>query len=128
VGCLSRTPHGRFPEYHTSADNLDFIRPECLGDIFSKYLTVIDVLENNKKYTNTNPKCEPQLGRRGLYGVMGGRKDSSDLELAMLWVLNFSDGKHSLLEIAEKSGYEFNTIKETARILFDHQLLAEVNE
>ena len=25
VGCLMRTPHGQFPEYHTSADNMDFL-------------------------------------------------------------------------------------------------------
>ncbi len=128
VGCLSRTPHGRFPEYHTSADNLDFVQPAYLADSLSKYLAVLDVLENNKKYVNTNPMCEPQLGKRGLYGAMGGRKDTSALEMAMLWVLNLSDGENSLLDIAEKSGYEFNIINETANILLDNQLLVEIKD
>lgn len=126
VGCLSRTPHGCYQEYHTSADNLDFVQPAYLADSLSKYLAVLDVLENNKKYINTNPMCEPQLGKRGLYGAMGGRKDTSDLEMAMLWVLNLSDGENSLLDIAEKSGYEFNIINETASILLDNQLLVEI--
>ena len=54
AGCLSRTPHGRFQEYHTSTDNLDFIEPDYLADSFAKYLAVLDVLENNQKYKNTN--------------------------------------------------------------------------
>jgi aminopeptidase-like protein len=101
VGCLMRTPQGRFPEYHTSADNLDFVRPEYLADSFSKYLAVLNVLENNKKYLNKNPKCEPQLGKRGLYRAMGGQKDVGTFELALLWVLNLSDGNHTLLDIAD---------------------------
>lgn len=128
VGCLSRTPHGCYQEYHTSADNLDFVQPAYLADSLSKYLAVLDVLENNKKYINTNPMCEPQLGRRGLYGAMGGRKDTSDLEMAMLWLLNLSDGENSLLDIAEESDYQFNIINETASILVDNQLLVELKD
>jgi aminopeptidase-like protein len=128
VGCLSRTPHGRFPEYHTSADNLDFIQPAYLADSLSKYLAVLYILENNKKYINTNPLCEPQLGRRGLYGAMGGRKDTDALEMSMLWVLNLSDGGNSLLDIAEKSGYEFSIINDVTKILLDHKLLSEVED
>ncbi len=107
VGSLTRTPHGRFPEYHTSADNLDFVKPAALADSLRTYLSVCDVLEHNRYYRNTNPKCEPQLGRRGLYGSFGGRKDAKTSEMAMLWVLNYSDGEHSLLDIAEKSDIQF---------------------
>jgi aminopeptidase-like protein len=128
VGSLTRTPHGRFPEYHTSADNLELVRPEYLADSFAKYMTVIDVLEENKKYLNTNPKCEPQLGKRGLYGSFGGKKDSNRYELAMLWILNYSDGSHSLLDIADRSGFQFDLIKQTAQILIEHNLLVEVSE
>jgi len=123
VGSLTRTPHGRFPEYHTSADNLDFIKPEMLADSFEKYLAVFDILENNRYFLNTNPKCEPQLGKRGLYRVMGGLTDAGAAEMAMLWILNLSDGHHSLLDIAERSGIAFTTIKETAHILHGHKLL-----
>ena len=128
VGCLMRTPHGRFPEYHTSADNLDFVKPEFLADSFSKYLSVINVLEGNKKYLNTNPKCEPQLGKRGLYGAIGGQKSNPMSQLATLWVLNLSDGDHTLLDIADRSGLEFDLIRNTAELLLKHNLLKEHQE
>ncbi len=70
VGCLMRTPHGRFPQYHTSADDLSFVRPEALADSAAKCLTAFDILERNVVYLNQNPKCEPQLGKRGLYEGM----------------------------------------------------------
>jgi len=126
VGNISRTPHGRFAEYHTSADNLDFVKAESLADSFAKCLKIIQVIDQNRKYNNLNPKCEPQLGKRGLYSLFGGRKDASNFELAMLWVLNMSDGKHSLLEIAERSGVEFIAIQKAAVALQGAALLTEV--
>lgn len=125
VGSLTRTPHERYPEYHTSADNLDLVQPEYLQDSLKKYLDVIGILENDKKYLNTNPKCEPQLGKRGLYSVFGGRKDANQFELAMLWVLNMSDGMHSLLDIAEMANLSFPSIEEAAQALIKHNLLVE---
>lgn len=125
VGSLTRTPHGRFPQYHTSADNLDFVRPEYLADSFFKYLSVLKILENNKKYRNTNPKCEPQLGKRGLYSLIGGRKDTEITQLALLWVLNLSDGQHTLLDIAERAGLAFEMINIAADVLVEHDLLKE---
>ncbi len=126
VGSLTRTPHGRFPEYHTSADNLDFVRPEFLADSLAKYLAVVDVLEKNQTYLNTNPKCEPQLGKRGLYGALGGLKDTKEREMAMLWVLNLSDGAHTLLDIADRAGYPFALVSEVATLLQEHGLLTAV--
>jgi aminopeptidase-like protein len=72
-----------------------------------------------------NPKCEPQLGKRGLYGAFGGRKDASQYELAMLWVLNLSDGNHRLLDIADRSGLKFENVREAANLLAQHGLLQE---
>lgn len=128
VGSLSRTPHTRFPEYHTSADNLDFVRPEFLADSFSKYLSVLFVLENNRTFLNQLPCCEPQLGKRGLYGEIGGKADSKSREMATLWVLNQSDGSNSLLEIAERSGMDFAVLLEAAHALVRHGLLKEQAE
>jgi len=125
VGCLMRTPHGQFPEYHTSADNLDFVKPENLAISFSTYLAVLNILGNNKKYLNQNPKCEPQLGKRGLYHKIGGHDDSKAFQLAMLWVLNLSDGKNSLMDISERAKLEFDLIKEVADTLAKHGLLKE---
>ncbi len=128
VGCLMRTPHGRYPEYHTSADNLELVQPQYLADSFSKCLSVLDVLENNKKYLNKNPKCEPQLGKRGLYRAIGGQTDTKNSELAMLWVLNLSDGNHTLLDISDRSGLEFDLVKKAADTLLEYDLLKDCLE
>lgn len=125
VGSLTRTPHGRFPEYHTSADNLDFVRPEFLADSLQKYLSVINILENNRTYINTSPKGEPRLGKRGLYGSLGGMKSAQSSEMALLWVLNLSDGSYSLLDIAERSGMSFDEILTAASALARVGLLVE---
>lgn len=125
MGCFMRTPHGQFPEYHTSADNLELVKPEYLNDSFVKCLSILDLLENNRMYLNQNPKCEPQLGKRGLYQTIGGGSEKRVKELAMLWVLNLSDGSSSLLDIAERSGIGFGIIKNSADALLQHKLLKE---
>ena len=125
VGCFMRTPHGRYPEYHTSADNLDLVRSEQLGGSFSKIMSILNILENNTTYLNQNPKCEPQLGKRGLYQMIGGQQDTRTRELAMLWVLNLSDGANSLLDIAERSSLSFDIVKNVADMLTGHGLLKE---
>lgn len=125
VGCLMRTPHGEYPEYHTSGDNLNFVEAKSLAESFRTCFTIMNVLEKNKTYINQNPKCEPQLGRRGLYQYIGRHPDSRNLQLAMLWVLNLSDGQHSLIEISERSGLKFALIFEAAEILATENLLKE---
>jgi len=119
VGRFSRTPYGEYPEYHTSADDLGFVGPDALGDSFAKIRRILDVMEHDRTYVNQSPKGEPQLGKRGLYSSPGPR------ELALLWVLNLSDGGNRLLDIAERSGVDFSDIKEAADVLLRAGLLAE---
>jgi aminopeptidase-like protein len=124
VGCLMRSVWGSFPEYHTSADNLDFIQPDQLARSLRVCVSICDVLENNRSYRNQNPYCEPQLGKRDLYRGTGG--ESPEIEIhARLWVLNLSDGEHSLLDIAERSGLPFETIRGAAALLSERGLLVE---
>jgi aminopeptidase-like protein len=125
VGSLTRTPFGCYPEYHTSADDLDFIQIHALANSLQVYTSVLGVLENNCTYLNKNPFCEPQLGRRGLYGNFGGRKLTKNAEMALLWVLNLSDGTHSLLNVAERSGLSFELIQQAANNLLACDLLTE---
>jgi aminopeptidase-like protein len=124
VGCLSRTPYAQYPEYHTSADNLQFVRPESLADSLAACVALFSVLDENATYVTTNPKGEPQLGRRGLYEAIGGKSDTRESEMAMLWLLNMSDGRNSLLDVAVRSGLSFDTVRRTAEVLAAHDLLA----
>src|SRR5579871_274385 len=125
VGCLMRSIWGSFPQYHTSADNLDFIHPQQLCDSLRVCAAMIDVLEGNRHYKNLSPFCEPQLGRRNLYRSAGGASSGDEIS-ARLWVLNFSDGKHSLLDIADRAGLPFQAICNAAELLFKGALLAFV--
>ena len=117
VGRFSRTPYGKYPEYHTSGDNLDFVRVGSLSESVTVLINILGILEGDRTYTNLAPHCEPQLGKRGLYDQIGPN------QLAMLWVLNLSDGHHSLLDIAERSKIDFESIREAATVLLKFQLL-----
>ena len=125
VGSLTRRPYGSYPEYHTSADDLDFITAEALATSLAVYLEVVSALEGNRRFRNLNPKCEPQLGRRGLYSTLGGENRGAR-ELALLWVLNLADGEHDLLAMAERSGLPYAALREAADALLAASLIAEI--
>jgi len=110
VGRLTRTPHGEYPEYHTSADDLDFVTDEELEESFVALTRIIDVLEGDATYVNLSPYGEPQLGARGLYPTMGG-KAASDAVMAMLWTLAYADGRTSLVEVADLADLDFGQIR-----------------
>ena len=106
VGLFQRSKYATIPQYHTSADNLAFIKAEHLLESYNVIVKTIGIIENDAVYRNTLPKCEPQLGKRGLYSRVGGKNIATE-NMAMLWVLNLSDGDHSLLDIAERSKVAF---------------------
>lgn len=124
VGRFGRSPHGTYPEYHTSGDDLDFVQPDRLAESLGLVLGILDVLERDATYRNLSPMGEPQLGRRGLYGSLGAQVDRAAAEMAMLWVLNLSDGTCSLLDVAERSGLAFEVVRTAADRLVAHDLLA----
>jgi aminopeptidase-like protein len=127
VIALTRTPHGEFPEHHTSADDLSLLDPRALAESVSSLAAIIDVVDCDRRFVNLMPKGEPRLGERGLYptlsaGVPGG--DEVSLQ-AVLWVLNLSDGANSLLDVAERSAIPFALVAEAADTLVANGLLAE---
>jgi aminopeptidase-like protein len=125
VGCFMRTPHGEYPEYHSSADNLDFVKADSLARSYARCAEVFELLEWNRTYMNQNPKCEPQLGRRGLYRAIAGQQDKQLKELILLWVLNLSDGHHRVLDIAERAAVPFHKVQAAVDALLEVGLLKE---
>jgi len=126
MGCFSRSTYGSYPQYHTSADNLDFIRPEHLERSLGLLLAAFGIVERNLSFNNLSPFGEPQLGRRGLYSLIGGHNEGQKLQLALLWVLNQSDGSKSLLDIAEMAELPFDLVHQAAEALLHNQLLEVV--
>lgn len=122
VGCLMRTPNGEYAEYHSSADNLALLRPDSLSHSLAVLKSVVAGIEGNASYRNLLPKGEPQLGRRGLHGAIGGRNAAAN-QMALLWVLNLADGRHSLLDTAERSGLDLAVVKQAAEALVAAGLL-----
>jgi len=127
VGCLMRTPFGQYPEYHSSADDLRFVKPESLADTLDLLEQLVGTLEGETRYLNLNPRGEPQLGRRGLYDTLGGLSQTKQRQMAMLWLLNFSDGDHSLEDIADRSQLPAEELREVARVLEKNGLLKQLS-
>jgi aminopeptidase-like protein len=127
VGLFQRSQFGTFPEYHTSSDNLDFIRPQHLAVSFRWIVQALEILERDRRLVNLSPKGEPQLGKRGLYSGFGSGKDAKTQNMAVLWALNLSDGRHSLLDIAERADLPFDLIFAAASALESHGLLSAIS-
>lgn len=123
VGSLMRTMYGKYPEYHTSADNRDFISFAAMEESVNKYLKIIDVIENNYTYINTIPYCEPQLGKRGLYPTLGSQKGMADFTKCMMWLLNYADGEHDILDIAKLSSLPIESFFNVANNLREKGVL-----
>jgi aminopeptidase-like protein len=126
VGCFMRSPNGTFPEYHTSADNPDFVSAASLDASFQRLTEILCVLDTNVVYERLDGRGEPQLGRRGLYRAISGQKEAGGVsQMALLWVLNLADGKHSLLDMAERAKLPYEQIRLAAALAFKSQLIRE---
>ena len=127
IGRLTRSANGQYPEYHTSADNLELLQPACLAESIVALASIIAVLDENRFVLNLSPKGEPRLGKRGLYGSVGGAAPGAT-EHALLWVLNFADGEHDVLSIAQRSGLDFELIASAVASLETAGLLRSLDE
>ena len=125
MGSVMRTRYYNYPEYHTSADNKDFISFEAMETSVSRLLDIVKLLEANAYYVNHMPHCEPQLGKRGLYPNLGSDTSTRLRVGAMMWTLNLADGKHDLIDIIRRSGQPYSEILEVVKTLTEHGLLVQ---
>jgi aminopeptidase-like protein len=145
IGSLMRTIYDKFAEYHTSADDLVYVNSESLKNSFEKYLKIVKLLENFQEreklkmietheeaiknkleneifYVSLNPKCEPQLGRRGIYNMIGAQKNNIHNMMPIFWVLNLSDGRNSVSDIVKRSNLDIQDIKNAIDLLIKNNL------
>ncbi|NVJ91188.1 MAG: DUF4910 domain-containing protein [Methylocystaceae bacterium] len=133
VTTISKDKYYEYPYYHTSLDNKAFVTGENLALTAEYYMKAIAVLEKNRVYRSLNPKCEPQLGKRNLYPSTGGgqkqiaagavNSDINNQVDIICWMMFLADGKHDLIDMAERSGYPFEDISHLADRLVEEGLL-----
>jgi aminopeptidase-like protein len=116
VGRLTRSVNGGYAQYHSSADDLALVTPAALEKSLEACKAIVEVIEADRRYVNLSPQGEPCLGKRGLYGAVGGHAPG-EREHAMLWLLNQSDGTRGLLDIAERSRIALPVLREAAQAL-----------
>ncbi|HQY89624.1 MAG TPA: DUF4910 domain-containing protein, partial [Tepidisphaeraceae bacterium] len=140
MGNLTRTPNGKYPEYHTSADDLSFIKEDAMRESLALLQAIVERIERDGLKSlpvdrsskhgaliNKNPHCEPMLGKRGIYkGLAGGQKMPA-LDFALLWVLNLSDGTNLTEDIVARSKLDRSVIEQATTLLRDVDLLRPAN-
>lgn len=127
VGRLTRTPNGEYPQYHTSADDFSLLDREALAESMFASASLLRAFDRNGRHLNLNPRCEPMLGKRGLYRNTGGTHPG-EFEHALLWVLNLSDGAHDLLDVARRSRLPFERVADAAHALTQAGLLRQLDQ
>ena len=142
VGCLMRSSHGEFAEYHTSADDCSFVNEASLlgsVDMLERIVANVERLAidvggrrerrpvgSGPRYQNLYPYCEPQLGQRGLYAMTGGLAHAPTLQMALLWALNYSDGLHGTDWIASRAKIDVAIVDRAVEQLVQASLLERV--
>jgi aminopeptidase-like protein len=126
TGRITRLPNDCYPEYHSSADSMSLLQSETLEDSLNCLEAICDELDASTYYLNKAPKGEPQLGKRGLYDAVGGMSPK-DRQLMMLWLLNQSDGNHSIQRIARRAGVDLAQLRLVADELEDAGLLIDAD-
>ena len=121
VCSIMRSKYGVYPEYHTSADDLELVTPRGLEDGLGALIEAVETLEANRRY-RTTVLCEPQMGKRGLYAPLGGRSMADSVRTRMN-VLAYADGR-DLIDLAETLGRTVADIKPYVDELLAHGLIA----
>jgi len=100
MATIMRSKYGEYPEYHTSLDDLNLVTPAGLFGGFTALRQAIEIIEKNV-YPKVSVLCEPQLGKRGLYPNLSTKESGASIRV-MMNMISYCDGKHSLLEIADR--------------------------
>ncbi len=124
VASIMRTKYGKYKEYHTSLDNLDFISSEGLYGSYEVLTLCLECIEGNSTYQATN-LCEPQLGKRGLYPTLSTLESDKNVD-RMMNLLAYSNGEDTLLEVAEKIQTPMWLLIPNIKKLLEHDLLREI--
>ncbi|MCC2658641.1 MAG: hypothetical protein K0Q76_3749 [Panacagrimonas sp.] len=127
IGRLTRSPNGAYPEYHSSADDLAFLDVDRLAESLQVLSNLVGAIDANRFLLNLSPKGEPRLGKRGLYGMVGGTSPGA-FEHALLWVLSLADGQTDLVTMARRAKLPLVLLDEAALALEQAGLLQAADQ
>jgi len=108
VCSIMRSMYGRYPEYHTSLDDLELVTPDGLAGSFDVLRSCLELLEANRSWRTQLPG-EPQMSRRGLYpttSIKNGPARPRDL----MDVLAYCDGDHDVIDICSRTGLPWSDV------------------
>jgi len=125
IASIMRSKYEEYPEYHTSLDNLDVISPNGLQGSYNALERAIQILETNNKW-KVLTKCEPQLGKRGLYPNTS-TKNAIDLIRNQMNVISYLDGENDVIEISEKCKLDYRETLKIIEILNGANLIERIS-
>ena len=126
TGTIMRSPYGEYPEYHTSADNLELISIEQMDEMVDIHKDVILSYENYPKYEICHDGGEPFLSKYNLYRSLGGTHENYDTESIRNWVLFLSDGNNNIKDISKKSKFSEDEIRKMVDLLLSKNIIREL--
>lgn len=121
VVAFSRSKYGEYPEYHTSQDDMSIVSAAGFQGAYDVLIKILSVLEVNDYY-KVNVLGEPQLGKRGLYPTVSQKGSYDAIQLRMNF-LTYADGKHDLIDIAEKINCSAYDLIEEVKLLEENKLI-----
>jgi len=142
IASITKDKYYEYPYYHSSLDNLDFVKAKFISESLWLHLKALNLLSeadtekkelNNKSllltnvYKSNHPNCEVMLSKYDLYPNTGGAQvpkfgDRNELDL-ILWLLFWCDGNNSLEKIAKKLKVNFDILETIAKKLVHKKVL-----
>lgn len=127
IASIMRTKYEEYKEYHTSLDTIGGVVTEKGLNKSFKLLKKIIVNLESSHFPITTTKCEPQLGKRGLYPNLSKKNTISKKYRLIQYFLSYSDGSNSIEDIAEKCNVRPTDMIKVCKILEKHQLIKFLN-
>ena len=119
-----RTKHGKFKEYHTSLDDLDFISEKGLSESFKIMKKLVLEFEKSKFY-KVRKKCEPFLTKYNLKKSLSGEKKMDFKTKSLIDTIAFCDGNNSLKEISKMTNLKIGIVEKNIEILQRKKIIIE---
>lgn len=127
---ICKDKYYEFPQYHSSFDNLDFVKPNNLSKSLKVYKNLIKNIENLEIYKRTQDHGEIMLKKYNLQRSKGGAflpgKEKEKIN-NILWILFLIDGKKDLKTIQQITKINEKIFKELIHELKSKKIIKHVS-